>query len=182
MPNKVDAPELFKLWESLGWEMCGSLVRLYVFSDKYDVPALRRLCLNQLFAQYEDLDTEPLDLDTIVYAFKNAPSESPLCRFLIDYFCICAGADTWDRVCESYETAPPLALLSSALQRYTGYYMRPQHDLIACDYHEHKDEEERDRCAAIGVPSRFPDWARGLEMCEGKGVLIFDSLTASTTT
>ena len=154
LPNKDDAPKLFNLWARLdncGQKLCDSLVRLYVLCDKYDVPALRRHCLDQLFAHYDHPNTDSVQLATLVYTFQNAPSDSHLCRFVIDFFCHYGNAEEWSEACERHETAPPLALLSSALQRYTKYAMeirRSNEGLRACDYHEHKDGEEHDECAA----------------------------------
>lgn len=124
LPNKDDAPELFELWARVDdrkKKLFDSLVRLFILSDKYDVPALQQHCMDQLLVHFRVENDGIPSLDTVVYAFKNACIDFFLCRFLIGYFCEYTKAEAWSEICESPETAPPLALLSSALQCYAKY-------------------------------------------------------------
>ncbi|KAF3037589.1 hypothetical protein E8E11_005398 [Didymella keratinophila] len=69
-----------------GKEQIIHLIRLHVFSDKYDVPALKSRSLELLLHVMRDDATTDMPLSTdISYAFANTPNDSPPCRLLVDW-------------------------------------------------------------------------------------------------
>ncbi len=160
LPDTKDDPQFFAMWRSVSDEtlLTKNLVYLNVFCEKYDAPALKRLTLDHLFQHLEDISGKLPSNRTIMYAFENLHDTSPLCRLLVDFFCDYADHDTWDDVggkdwivtCHAFEEGTPLMFFRSALQRYAQYALgeRPfDANLEVCDYHEHKDAEEREACA-----------------------------------
>lgn len=162
LPNKDDDPELFVAWGSdndNGDLRMENLVYLSVFCDMYDVPLLKRLSLDQLFEHLKDPNINLPSTSYVVYAFDNIPDDSPLCRLLIDMYFEFASEEAWnrvvkldfDRLCKKHSQLALQTFFRKMLQRYARYKyedLTEESVLDICDYHEHKNDEERQACAA----------------------------------
>ncbi|KAI4914108.1 hypothetical protein J4E85_010620 [Alternaria conjuncta] len=146
-PTEADSPQLLALYhrdEDANFRF-DRLVRLYVFSDKYDVPKLKRQCLDMIFEYLVDEDLLP-DLSHVVYAVKNLDDEDPLLRMIIDCFCYWSGSDCWVASRIELLPAPFLARIMAQFVdfRHGGLVGVDEPDL--CDYHGHATSEERQTC------------------------------------
>lgn len=118
-----------------------TLLDLYIFSDKYDVPQLRRDVLDTLvnFSWDYPWICPP---DVVERAYENLPSKSPLLRALVDMH-VC----WWDgELTEGHVDLPASFLLE--MTRTFCVNRRRTHEGIEvprflsphrrlCDYHEH---------------------------------------------
>ena len=146
-PTHADSPQLLALYhrdEDANFQF-DRLVRLYVFSDKYDVPKLKRQCLDMLFEYLIDEDQLP-DLYHVVYAIKNLDDKDPLLGMIVDCFCYWSGRDCWVASRIEMLPAPFLARIMGLFVdfRHGGLVGVDEPDL--CDYHDHASHEERDVC------------------------------------
>ncbi|KAI4666138.1 uncharacterized protein J4E78_003605 [Alternaria triticimaculans] len=146
-PTEADSPQLLALYhrdEDANFRF-DRLVRLYVFSDKYDVPKLKRQCLDTIFEYLVDEDLLP-DLSHVVYAVKNLDDEDPLLRMIIDCFCYWSGSDCWVASRIEMLPAPFLARIMGQFVdfRHGGLDSVDEPDL--CDYHCHATNGERGAC------------------------------------
>jgi hypothetical protein len=151
--RKGDDEALQKLWDCEqegGVKKSSSLIRMYVLGDKYDVPALRSDAMTTLFHHIiDDIETHVPGWDTVGYAYDHLNDDSPLYRFLVNVHCYLAQPDSWKP-----KDLPliPQVFLVKTLQTYstialvTGlwYKFKP------CDYHKHKDLEEKRACKNRG--------------------------------
>jgi len=146
-PTEADSPQLLALYhrdEDANFRF-DRLVRLYVFSDKYDVPKLKRQCLDTIFEYLVDEDLLP-DLSHVVYAVKNLDDKDPLLRMIIDCFCYWSGSDCWVASRIEMLPAPFLARIMGQFVdfRHGGLDSVDEPDL--CDYHCHATSGERGAC------------------------------------
>ncbi|KAJ4378442.1 hypothetical protein N0V86_006145 [Didymella sp. IMI 355093] len=153
-PNKTDDPEFLKLWYHLDSTTvdAGALVDLHVFAEEYDVPNLKRQSIDSLFEQLNDEDQGLPSTKAIRYAFDSLDHDSSLCRLLVDAHCEWGGHEGWETICEGEDFEPHPVFLKNALKRYSQYIIAGLHGLgktlVLCDYHDHKDVEERNTCVS----------------------------------
>lgn len=127
-------------------------LKLYVFADRFVVPALRAQ-LNRAIVNDYDSDCPALEeYETITYAFHNLPSTDPILDLMVDrYFMVWRldldeGEDE-----EAYETLPHDFLLRfyKRVGRWRKDDLQNRHQLFNmdfCSYHEHRSEEEKLQC------------------------------------
>ncbi|KAF3039154.1 hypothetical protein E8E12_004188 [Didymella heteroderae] len=151
LPIEQDHPDLFKLWQHLRGETTNVLdynfLRFHVFCDKYDVPAPKRLTLDLYMKRTVDGEDLP-DRFRVRMTFDELPHNAPWCRFLVDIYCERAKPESWELISAVPEWEPPAIFYKLALKRYSGFSFPERTAWNACDYHDHKDEEERNACAA----------------------------------
>ncbi|KAF3034015.1 hypothetical protein E8E11_004567, partial [Didymella keratinophila] len=82
-----DDPELVNSFYNDGQPRSTKLVKLYIFADVREVPALRKAVIGMIFAMVEDPNGEIMSVPTIEDAFEQRPVEDPLCRLLVDQQC-----------------------------------------------------------------------------------------------
>jgi hypothetical protein len=153
LPSKQDHPDLFKLWEYLdqnSYSMAQlNLLRLHVFCDKYDVPVLKRLTLDTYIELVASNSNAPCAAH-ICIASANMPEDSPICRFVLDVCCKKNTPARWEWLFTPL-WEPPVIFYKLALKRYSqllGQAQSTHSPLDICNYHDHKDEEERNACKA----------------------------------
>jgi len=153
-PSKAqhDSQELIDMWMGKnddGESTVGSqLIGLYVFGNRFQLQELCRKSLDTLFNRLRKNSNSSLpDPGTVSLVFARLPHSSPLCRFLVDAYCN-IGDDSY--YAADNEDEYPDSFLLAILRRYArdspscnGYIY-----LDLCDYHGHKDNEERGACKA----------------------------------
>ncbi|KAF2625324.1 hypothetical protein BU25DRAFT_473880 [Macroventuria anomochaeta] len=152
LPNEADAPvELLSIWageDDRGGLETGNLIRVYIFSEKYDIAALKTCALDDLYNHMTNPCVGLASSSQIGYAIDNLPSNSPMCRYLVDEHCHFATAGVWeDLAALNY----PSIFLERVLCRYTEYAhggLEWDNSMPLCEYHEHKDMAERRSCEA----------------------------------
>jgi hypothetical protein len=146
-PSEADSPHLFALYYNGGKPsfQFNQLLKLYVFSDKYNVPMLRRQCLDDLFYYLTDEDELP-DLNNVGYAIKNLNNKDPLRQMFIDMYCYYGDAECWKL---NHIKGLPRSFLAEVLMHFTDF----AHDgrdgrgmPEVCDYHGHSSPQERRIC------------------------------------
>lgn len=150
-----DADELVDAWskdksndvEDKGDTKTSNLIALYVFATKYNVPQLQTDALDKYFQHFQHEETSLPPIDAIRNAFENLQASSPLCQLLIDIQCCCKQHENWTS--ETAEWYPSTFLLGT-LRRYAAIVQDGKQKrwwkLDLCDYHDHKDDEERADC------------------------------------
>lgn len=146
-PTEVDSPQLLALYEDKMDPaiQCRSLVKLYIFCDKYDVPQLQRQCLDAMFRHINDEDQLP-SLEYVSLAFDSLEDEDPLCRMFVDAYCYWSDGACW--VIEHVHNLP-FTFLAKTLCQYSEF-THGGRDLTdtpnLCNYHVHATVEERIEC------------------------------------
>ncbi len=149
------AEELLEEWtddDESGGKKTDNLIKLYVFADKYDVPRLKLDTLLELFMHITTDDVGLPSSSQCRYAFENLPEGSPLLHFLLDAHCFYASDKYWHL--QEAEDFPP-AFINGILIRYTAYASGDRTRSVGfdiCDYHDHKEYKDRNRC----------EWAAGV--------------------
>ena len=143
-PTSVDSPELLALWNDDDDDDLKStnLITLYIFCEKYDIPTLKRLTLDELFDHVSE--EELPSIDNVVFACENLREDDPLCRFLVDAYCYWGGAWVLDSV-----QALPMTFVTRVMQQYTRYAHGERDRTCSpelCDYHDHKEIKDRVAC------------------------------------
>ncbi|KAF1921662.1 hypothetical protein BDU57DRAFT_563721 [Ampelomyces quisqualis] len=125
-----------------------TLIRLYVFGDKYDAKALRHEAITEIFNRIlNPFSTDEFpEAESIDYAFAHLDAETPLCRLLVD--------TTWSL--DQLDFVDPdkigsLSFMRSVWKRYksgnsTGSIEKFDNKNV-CHYHEHVDAAEREECS-----------------------------------
>jgi hypothetical protein len=153
-PNETDDPEFLKLWYRVDSTIVSAagLVDLHVFAEEYDVPNLKRQSIDSLFEKVNDEDQDLPSTKAIRYAFDSLDHDSSLCRLLVDAYCERCSHRGWETICEDEDFEPHPVFLKNALKRYSQYTSAdlrgPGKTMVLCDYHDHKDDEERDACVS----------------------------------
>lgn len=124
-----------------------TLLDLYIFADKYDIPQMR----NDIFDRFARCvthwtNTYTMNLDIILKAYENLPAECPIVRFCIDQLAFRPN-DLPNSILDR------LALFPSRMLSLTLREVWIKHKPIACRYdddpcsfHEHSSEEEKAGC------------------------------------
>lgn len=149
LPNENDSLHPYNTWadkEAGGIKQTESLIRLYVLSDKYNVPKLKNDAITALFSHIEhDTATVLPLLQDVRFAFDNLPDGNPLCRYLVDAYCYWATANVWS----DFASLPwPTKFIARVLAQYTEFARsgRDTFNMNVCDNHEHANEGGRIAC------------------------------------
>lgn len=127
----------------------GRLIHLYIFSDQYDIPQLRRDALDA-FINFSYACPHLCPPNLIGHVYENLPSKSPMLRFLVDeYVCFWSGElsegsadlpapfllEVARTFCvytrKTHKTHKGIEIFSDPCRRSLDPYGR------LCDYHEH---------------------------------------------
>jgi hypothetical protein len=128
--------------------------KICIFADGHEVSALRRIVVDTAF---DFLDGELFlpCYETIHYIFDRLPTQSPLLQLSVDFYCkrYAINPKTCSRQMARAEEHLPREFLLAVFIRHSVMLMIRQagkccHDgkLNACDYHEHTNQDERDKC------------------------------------
>ncbi|KAI4681853.1 uncharacterized protein J4E84_007450 [Alternaria hordeiaustralica] len=149
-PTQGDSPRLLALYsggDRYPYFESARLMRLYVFSDKYNIPKLNRDCLDALFEHVGDSDGYKLpDLNDVAYAVKNLNDEDPLLRMIVDGFCYYGNSVCWETDQIQKLPLPFIARLMRHMSDFRDYGMEDVKEPELCDYHGHASSEEREAC------------------------------------
>lgn len=117
-----------------GSKRFNEIVDLHIFSDKFDVPQLRRDTMDT-FRIYQKHYPEMCDKTTIRTAYKNLPPNAPMLRFIIDAWAHCCSTAV------RRETSLPRKFLLDTMNRLCEVHNGDKPDenpfRNPCDYHEH---------------------------------------------
>jgi hypothetical protein len=163
LPTKANAPaELLKDWDTGDFAdsfKIDNIFRLYVLGDKRGVANLKLATLAELFqelSRYHNQEYVLANPSAIGYAYENLPAEDPLLRYLVDDHCYRARSDHWLRI----DVLPyPQVFLGNLMSRYAKFAQGKigawgDHELELCDYHDHKDKNEKAKCRWSQVTTR----------------------------
>lgn len=127
-------------------------VDLYLFADKFDVPALREEIVNRYWRRLVSSGAFPTYCPTIK-CFRYLPASSKLCRLFVDAFatwwlarndCICPT----EKKLRSKLPKQFIFMLAAELGANTAksncYYIRP-----LCSYHEHPHDESSEKACIV---------------------------------
>ncbi|KAF2117655.1 hypothetical protein BDV96DRAFT_597552 [Lophiotrema nucula] len=140
------------------------LTELYIFADKYDVPALRQHIVDYFFVdlkayQDEEADTfwRPTPIPKCIeLAFRSLSSTSPLCRLFVDRFCVNFLNNITDNDNQQmFEREDlPLEFCMGVIHRHAHLRhamiegnMEVDYELNLGDYHEHGPDEDISKCS-----------------------------------
>lgn len=127
-----------------------SLLKLYVFGDRYDVPELRRVVVDAWKTNILVLKRGIPDWTTITSAYEQLHPESSLCRLLVQMTAYEWKAKAVDDAKDLYNLPNVfLAEVMMIMRRRLPYRLRNEKVLFekdACFFHEHKDEDEAKSC------------------------------------
>jgi hypothetical protein len=150
-PNKAcgDNHGLLVLWEEDGRGAISSCVDLYVFGDKYEIGKLRLDCINKSARLVNDLGPSiglPAPSSTR-NAFEYLPSDSPMCRLIINAHCL-YGEPKLYKTFPEFDCVPFLQgkWLRYALIRIDADDGKQPGYIDVCDYHEHADGGAKRPC------------------------------------
>jgi len=133
-----------------------NLVKLYILGDQHVIPKLQEDALDSLHRHVQGpCTTTPGDVE-ISLAFRWLRPSTPLCRYLIDvsiYYDCCEKDGTTPYEMDGTEKYPAeflLGIARRATQVIGGIRWQEKNirdfELDICDYHEHKDNEEKEAC------------------------------------
>lgn len=153
-PNKTNAPdELLRHWtrdDDKGQLKTENLIKLYVICEKYDMPDLKRMCMDELLDHIAVKDVVLPGSYHVNMAFEELPHDSRLCLFLVNAHCHYAEDCVWD---DLEAAAYSWSFLTQVMQRYRLFALGDldwTQKLKICDYHEHKGFADWDACARWG--------------------------------
>jgi hypothetical protein len=122
-----------------------NLIKLHVLADKYGVERLKTDTMNGLFMHMRSSDVSLPYQISICHAYKHLPEKSALLNILVDMQCRIAVKCWAELDIQEF----PSSFLVSVLERFS----RSADDeldvwdvLELCDYHEHKNKDERKVC------------------------------------
>jgi hypothetical protein len=145
-----DDESILELWNDPDAFDTDRYIYLYVFGDKYDVAKLRLDTLNEMvrFMRKEEVSDLPSSR-AVGAAFSSLPSDSPMCRLIVDIHCRYEEPKQQD--CR--EDFDNVLFLQSLWRKYAKFRMKAEikdndfiEDVKFCDYHEHDTKEERAAC------------------------------------
>ncbi|KAI4629163.1 uncharacterized protein J4E87_003424 [Alternaria ethzedia] len=122
-------------------------IRLYVFADRFAVPALRTAMNRQIVGERDVTSGLCWGVTQIAYAFDNLPTSDPVLDFLVDqYYTEWGGHSTFA------EGLPQEFLLR--FFRRVGSERAQGRDVVAesfrvdfCTYHEHATDADKSSCS-----------------------------------
>ncbi|PSN63930.1 hypothetical protein BS50DRAFT_647823 [Corynespora cassiicola Philippines] len=129
----------------------GSMLRImtYAFADRFLVSELY-LALNRQIVDATILFRP--NLDVIIFGFAHFHNNDPLLKLFVDQFCAYKKRE-WAAIENAYYEDLPADFLRRVSERaLAAYYERKIKltELLVCDYHGHKTDEERESCKFKG--------------------------------
>jgi hypothetical protein len=163
-------------WRGLEGFLERRFIALYIFAHKYEIPKLRHAVILAWQKNDEILQSMP-DHSNVIDAYEALPTDSPLCRYFLDMYCV-----YWDpkkdneRMVSLRSQLPQAFLFELATTLAQGE--RPKTEKDWCEWHEHEDDAAKKACtedmmkdaAAAKALKRIRDvkgW-KGLVMKKGK--------------
>lgn len=130
------------------------LVHLYIFADRFDVPALREDIINKRWADYIKHPTLKRSYYVPINCFRHLPESSPMCRLVLDMFVNEWQADNdYNSACSMElrlrSKLPANFMFKLAARQARKASANDQGQAVGplCDYHEHpQDKETVNRC------------------------------------
>jgi hypothetical protein len=151
IPSSTD--EWVKISQAKKWKIEVVELKLLVLADRFHMSELLQLVNNDLVgsrmkhAPYYEL---------VIYAWENLPEGSPILRLLVDTHVANWEPKTDEGDEEEMELRPelPHEFLIKAMIRFAEVGTERDKDkngkakkLVACDYHLHADDEEKEKCS-----------------------------------
>jgi hypothetical protein len=121
------------------------LINLHVLADKYGVERLKTDTLNGLFMHLMPLNASPPYQHSICHAHEHLSDKSALLNFLVDILCSIQGKD-WATYGIEGLPSPILLFVLERLAKGACGELDVLNKLKLCDYHEHKNKDERKAC------------------------------------
>ncbi|ORY13622.1 hypothetical protein BCR34DRAFT_480727 [Clohesyomyces aquaticus] len=131
-------------WRSLEGFLQRRFISLYVFANKYEIPALRRAVTIAWQTNEEILQSMP-DHSNVIAAYEDLPPSAPLCRYFLDMYSVYWNPDRDDErtmALRSQLPQPFLFELVTTLARGE----RPKMEQHWCEFHEHESDADRKAC------------------------------------
>lgn len=118
---------------------------LHVFADRYGILKMKSETLNALFKHLIRSQICMINTYSIRYAYDNLPDGSALLTFLVHVHCY-QNDEFW--VHTMWDKYPSPFLMSVVRRLAQGVHddLDVLDNLELCDYHEHKNEDERKAC------------------------------------
>jgi hypothetical protein len=138
--SQEDEEELEHCITSGPWDT----IQLYVFADRYEVPALRRCIVDFEYHKHRRSRTTSL-FGAVIYATRNLPITSPLIRLIVDLHVEIYDAADDKTICGT-ETLMrqklPREFLFAVLEGHCNIKFRDQKAFKQlCAYHEHTQDD-----------------------------------------
>jgi hypothetical protein len=121
-----------------------NLIKLHVFADKYGEERLKTATLNGLFIHFTTCISVPSQA-SVRYAYDNLPEESALLSLLVAIQC-CMDGRSWAKLGIDGYPSPFIVSVLERLAKSAQRDLRTLSSVKLCDFHEHKNEEERKVC------------------------------------
>ncbi|KAF3039153.1 hypothetical protein E8E12_004159 [Didymella heteroderae] len=96
--RETDGLETVNQWSGTDGQSTNQTTRmisLYIFCDKYDVPDLKRILIDELFNHMKHRHTLLPRVGSTRDAFERLPHNDPLCHFLVDVHSKFAYSTVW---------------------------------------------------------------------------------------
>ena len=140
--DKANAP-----WTQ--WWTCYFILRIKVcvFGDRFMVREFQRVAQND-FIDHTIKSRIHFRYPVVIYAFENLPSDNPILQFMVDNHCRWFRSDLdteGNERLQRRDELPP-SFLMRVMMRYSDIVNGTDNKTVACDYHEHKTDEEREAC------------------------------------
>lgn len=155
-------PDIVNVFEASANPAAWPTSRLYLFADRYDVPALRQALVDKLWYCYQD-HPGVISAGGVVLITDGMPTTSPLFRFIVDLWVDRYKYDE-NRVCtcpieQALDNKLPIAFVLAVMRgmsRFTPRGTRGGQGMkTLCSYHEHsQDNQTIKACIEIGEQSR----------------------------
>lgn len=133
-------------WRGLEGFLERRFIALYSFAHQYEIPKLRHAVILAWQKNDEILQSMP-DHSNVIEAYECLPTDSPLCRYFLDMYCV-----YWDpkkdneRMISLRSQLPQAFLFELATTLAQGE--RPKTEKDWCEWHEHEDEASKKACTA----------------------------------
>jgi hypothetical protein len=131
-------------WRGLEGFLERRFISLYIFSHKYEIPALRRAVILAWQTNDEILQCMP-DHSNVIAAYENLPTNSPLCLYFLDMYSVYWTPDRDSERMAALRSQLPQAFLFE-LVTTLARGERPKMEKEWCEFHEHETEEEKKHC------------------------------------
>lgn len=118
-------------------------LKVCVFADRFLVPALKKAVHNFFINDHSDNSSAPR-YEIVIYAFKNLPENDKILDYLVAKHVV-----KWNATMDQGQELELRQDLSRdfLLRVMVGYGGREKsNELVACDYHIHDSDEERENC------------------------------------
>ncbi|KAJ4378441.1 hypothetical protein N0V86_006144 [Didymella sp. IMI 355093] len=147
--RRIDHSDAVNHWSFIndkGGRQMTRMISLYILCDKYDVPDLKKVLIDESFTHMDKAWTGLPAVRSIKAAFEKLPHNDPMCHLLVDIHSHLAAPNAWTDV---GATGYSWAFASRVLERYASLMrgnLSMEKDLERCDYHGYQDKKGRDDC------------------------------------